>query len=270
MCVCVCVWTSGYVPFNATTAQDNRHLVRCLWRILQISSAVFSGVEVLQRNWYGTVCISVSFRSFWTGLVTHVPLLRLPLSRNHQRLRLQWAFAHHWRGKWLNVFSDESRFNLPYNDDRVSIRRYRGEWSLWSYIVERHNGHMSSVTVWEAVLYGMRSCILRIQRKLNANCYISEVLESSFRQLHILYFSMQCPATCGEDSTSHLRRTTAIASYMAIKFAGHVTHWTRLGYGCSSWSSSKPLLNVLWTRIQPGWVGGRFARNISFIPFHDA
>ena len=59
------------------------------------------------------------------GLVASMPLRRLPMSRDHQCLRLQWAReCHHWRAEWQNVvFSDESCFNMSYNDGRICVRR---------------------------------------------------------------------------------------------------------------------------------------------------
>ncbi|GFU25230.1 transposable element Tcb1 transposase [Trichonephila clavipes] len=58
------------------------------------------------------------------------PLRALPLKPTHRRLRLEWCHA---RGNWTAmewnqlVFSDESRFNLSSDDNRVRVRRPRGE-----------------------------------------------------------------------------------------------------------------------------------------------
>ena len=82
-------------------------------------------------------------------LVTRMPLRRLRLSRDHQRLRLQWARERrHWPAEWRNVvFSDESRFNMSYNDRRIRVRRYAGERNLRAYILQRHRGPTLSVMV---------------------------------------------------------------------------------------------------------------------------
>ncbi|KAJ4447930.1 hypothetical protein ANN_09939 [Periplaneta americana] len=115
-------------------------------------------------NGRGPVCVNGSSPSFGAGLVARMPLDRLPLSRNHQRLRLQWARErHHWHAEWQNVvFSDESCFNLSYTDSRIRVRRYRGERNLRACTVERHSGQTSSVMIWGAIGYNMRSRLLRI------------------------------------------------------------------------------------------------------------
>ncbi|KAJ4432412.1 hypothetical protein ANN_21031 [Periplaneta americana] len=107
-----------------------------------------------------------------------MPLRQLPLSRNHQRLRLQWARErYHWHVEWQNVvFTDESHFNLFYNDGRIRVGRYRGERNLRACIVERNSEQTPSAMVWDTIGYNMRSRHLRIQGNLNSNRYIREVL----------------------------------------------------------------------------------------------
>ncbi|GFX74798.1 transposable element Tcb2 transposase [Trichonephila clavipes] len=57
------------------------------------------------------------------------PLRGLPLTPTHRRLRLEWCYE---RGNWTAaewkhvVFSDESRFNLSSDDNRVRVWRPRG------------------------------------------------------------------------------------------------------------------------------------------------
>ncbi|GFS62151.1 uncharacterized protein TNCV_476991 [Trichonephila clavipes] len=58
------------------------------------------------------------------------PLRVLPLTPTHRRLHLEWC---HTRGNWTAVewnqvvFSDESRFNISSDDNRVRVWRPRGE-----------------------------------------------------------------------------------------------------------------------------------------------
>ncbi|GFT03039.1 transposable element Tcb2 transposase [Trichonephila clavipes] len=58
------------------------------------------------------------------------PLRVMPLTPTHRRLRLEWCRA---RGNWTAaewnqvVFSDEARFNLSRDDNRVRMWRPRGE-----------------------------------------------------------------------------------------------------------------------------------------------
>ena len=97
-----------------------------------------------------------------TGLVARMPLRQLPLSRDRQRLRLQWTGERrHWRTEWRNiVFLDESCFNMSYTDCRIRVRRYAGERNLRACILQRHRGPTPSVIVWGAIGYNMRSRLL--------------------------------------------------------------------------------------------------------------
>ena len=113
------------------------------------------------------------------GLVARMPLCRLPLSRDRQHLRLEGARERrHWRAEWRNVvFSDQSRFNMSYNDGRIRVRRYACERNLRACIIQRHIGPTPNVMVWSAIGYNMRSCLLRIEGNLNSNRYIREALQ---------------------------------------------------------------------------------------------
>ena len=129
---------AGTGPRNVTKARDDRHLIH-----LTVTDRTAS-TRVLSRRW--STCngfaSTVRRRLLRTGLVARLPLRRLSLSRDHQHLRLQWAREHrHWRAECRNVvFSDESRFNMSYNDGRICVRRYAGERNLRACILQRHRG----------------------------------------------------------------------------------------------------------------------------------
>ncbi|KAJ8893159.1 hypothetical protein PR048_005742 [Dryococelus australis] len=119
-------------------------------------------------TWYWTTqCVdlyasTVLRRLLRAGLVAHMPLCRLPLSRNHKRLRRQWAYeCRRWRA----------------NDNYIRVRRYRVDRNFAACIVERHSGQMLSVMVWGAIGYNMRSRLLRIEGSLNRNHYGRNFLE---------------------------------------------------------------------------------------------
>ena len=86
--------------------------------------------------------------------------------------------ARHWHAERQNVvFSDESRFNMSYNDGRIHVRHYAGECNLRACILQQHSGPMPSVMVWGTIGYNMRSHLLRIEGNLNCNRYIRKVLQ---------------------------------------------------------------------------------------------
>ncbi|KAJ8897004.1 hypothetical protein PR048_002350 [Dryococelus australis] len=115
---------AGTGPRNVTTARNDRHLVRMAVTDHTASSTV------LARHWSTATGVGLSASTvrrhlLQTGLVARIPLRRLPLSRNHKRLRLQWARERRrWCAEWQSVvFTDESRFNLSYCNGRIRVRR---------------------------------------------------------------------------------------------------------------------------------------------------
>ena len=115
---------AGTGPRNVTTARDDRHLVRMAVTDCTASSTVLS------RRWSTATGLGLSASTvrrclLRAGLVARMPLLRLPLSRDHQRLRLRCARERcYWRAEWRNVvFSEDSRFNMSNNDGRIRVRR---------------------------------------------------------------------------------------------------------------------------------------------------
>ncbi|GFV79111.1 transposable element Tcb2 transposase [Trichonephila clavipes] len=84
------------------------------------------------------------------------PLLVLPLTPTHRRLRLEWCRA---RGNWTAaewnqvVFSDESRFNLSSDDNRVRVWRPRVERLNPAFALQRHTSPTAGVMVWGAIAY---------------------------------------------------------------------------------------------------------------------
>ena len=117
-----------------TTARDDRHLVRMAVTDRTASSTV------LTLRWKTATGLDLSASTARRRLLraVRIPLRRLPLSRDQQRLRLQWTHERrHWRAEWRNVeFSDESRFNMSYNDGRKCVRRYAGERNLRAFILQ--------------------------------------------------------------------------------------------------------------------------------------
>ncbi|GFY14696.1 transposable element Tcb2 transposase [Trichonephila clavipes] len=69
------------------------------------------------------------------------PLRVLPMTPTHRRLRLEWC---HTRGNWTAVewnqvvFSDESRFNLSSDDNRVRVWRPRGKCFNSTFALQRN------------------------------------------------------------------------------------------------------------------------------------
>ncbi|GFY09062.1 transposable element Tcb2 transposase [Trichonephila clavipes] len=83
-------------------------------------------------------------------LGSRLPLRVLPLTPTHRRFRLEWCCT---RGNWTAVewnqvvFSDESRYNLSSDENRVRVWRTRGERLNPSFALQRHNAPTAGVMV---------------------------------------------------------------------------------------------------------------------------
>ena len=137
------------MPRNVTTAQDDPHVVRmattdCIVLSPRWNTAM--GVELSASKGHHQLLID--------GLVVRLSLRRLPLSINHQILRIQWARERrHWRSEWQNlVFSDKPRFKLPYNCGRICVRRYRCELHLRTCLVEQHSRRFGRHSIYYTIL----------------------------------------------------------------------------------------------------------------------
>ncbi|GFW02036.1 transposable element Tcb1 transposase [Trichonephila clavipes] len=114
-----------------------------------------------------------------SGLPARRPLLGLPLTQNHRRLRRQWCDERRmWVAKWNEVvFTEESRICLQHHDGQIRVWRHRVERMLNSCVVQRHTGPAPGIMVWGGIGYHSRTPLVRIAGTLNNQRYISEVLE---------------------------------------------------------------------------------------------
>ncbi|GFS94338.1 transposable element Tcb1 transposase [Trichonephila clavipes] len=105
------------------------------------------------------------------------PLLGLPLTQNHRRLRRQWCDERRmWVGEWNVVFTDESRICLQHHDGQIRVCRHRGDRMLNSCVMHRQTGPAPGIMVWDGIEYRSRSLLVRITGTLNSQRYISKVL----------------------------------------------------------------------------------------------
>ncbi|GFV29167.1 transposable element Tcb1 transposase [Trichonephila clavipes] len=113
-----------------------------------------------------------------SGRSASLPLLGLPLTQNHKRLRHQWWDERSmWVAEWIEVFTDESRICLQHHDGRTRVWKHRGERMLNSCVMHHHAGPAPVIMVWGGIGYHSRAPVVRISGTLNSQHYISEVLE---------------------------------------------------------------------------------------------
>ncbi|GFV74319.1 transposable element Tcb1 transposase [Trichonephila clavipes] len=107
------------------------------------------------------------------------PFRALPLTPEHRQLRLQWYQA---RSMWnvidwqKVVFSDESRFVLGTEDNRVRVWRRPGERYNSPHTVLHHTARTSGVMVWGTIAYDNRSTLIVMRGTLMSQRYVDDIL----------------------------------------------------------------------------------------------
>ncbi|GFX54639.1 transposable element Tcb2 transposase [Trichonephila clavipes] len=107
------------------------------------------------------------------------PFRALPLTPEHRQLRLQWCQARSmWNvPDWQKVvFSDESRFVLGTDDNRVRVWRRPGERYNSPHTVLRHTARTAGVMVWGAIAYDCRSTLFVVRGTLTGQRYVDDIL----------------------------------------------------------------------------------------------
>ncbi|GFW44772.1 transposable element Tcb2 transposase [Trichonephila clavipes] len=74
------------------------------------------------------------------------------------------------------VFSDESRFVLGTDDNRVRVWRCPGERYNSPHIVLRHTARTAGVMVWGAIAYDSRSTLIVMRETLTGQRYVDDIL----------------------------------------------------------------------------------------------
>ncbi|GFV51776.1 transposable element Tcb2 transposase [Trichonephila clavipes] len=74
------------------------------------------------------------------------------------------------------VFSDESRFVLGTDDNRVRVWRHPGERYNSSHTVLRHTARTTGVMVWGAIAYDSRSTLIMMRGTLTGQRYVDDIL----------------------------------------------------------------------------------------------
>ena len=241
-------------------------------------TAILSASTVLSLCWCTATGLDLSAstvhrRLLRTGLVARIPLCQLPLSIDHQCLRLPQAHEHHhWQAEWRNiVFLEESHFSMSYSDDCIHGQRYARESSLWVCILQGHRGPTPSVMVWGAIGYSMWSHVLHIEGNLNSNRYIREVLRPEVLPVlqatpHAIFQQDNALPHMARIVQSLLTKMTGITASLACTFARHVAHRTCMGYGWLATYSSESSSTYPWHFVDsytncmeghsPGWYPG--------------
>ncbi|GFT14485.1 transposable element Tcb2 transposase [Trichonephila clavipes] len=107
------------------------------------------------------------------------PFRALPLTPEHRQLRLKWCQSRSmWNvTDWQKVvFSDESRFVLGPDDNRVRVWRHPGERYNSPHTVLRHTARTAGVMVWGAIAYDSRSTLIVMRGTLMGQQFVDDIL----------------------------------------------------------------------------------------------
>ncbi|GFT88478.1 transposable element Tcb2 transposase [Trichonephila clavipes] len=132
----------------------------------------------------------------------------LPLTPTHRCLRMEWcpACGNCTAAKWNQVvFSDESRFHLSSDENRVRVWRPRGEHLNSAFDLQRHTAPTAGGMVWGAISYNTRSSLVLINDTMTAQRYVHDIL-----QLHVLSFMQRLPGVIfqQDNARSHTARVS--------------------------------------------------------------
>ncbi|GFT16418.1 transposable element Tcb2 transposase [Trichonephila clavipes] len=89
------------------------------------------------------------------NMVSRRPLRRLPMTPTHRRIHLEWCRApRDWIATEWNqvVFSDESRFNLSKDDNRVRVWRPCGKRLNPVFALQLHTASKAGVMAWDVIV----------------------------------------------------------------------------------------------------------------------
>ncbi|GFU60594.1 transposable element Tcb1 transposase [Trichonephila clavipes] len=135
-------------PPPCTTSREDRQIVRmAVTDRSDTSRTIAQHIESVSHH--SVSACTIRRRLQQSGLLARRPLLGLPLTQNHRRLRRQWCDERRiWAAEWNEiVFTDESRICLRHHDGWIRVWRHRGERMLNSCIMHRHTGPAPSIII---------------------------------------------------------------------------------------------------------------------------
>ncbi|GFW90700.1 transposable element Tcb2 transposase [Trichonephila clavipes] len=187
---------TGSGATRKTTRREDRRIVRqALVDPTMIRSTIRAdaGVAIVPQT--------ISRHLGETNLKSKRPFRALPLTPEHRQLRLQWCQARSMCNvtDWPKiVFSDESRFVLGADDNRVRVWRRPGERYNSPHTVLCHTARTAGVMVWGAIAYDSWSTLIVINGTLTGQRYVDYILRP-----HLGPFLNGIPGAIFEQDNAH-------------------------------------------------------------------
>ncbi|GFW33698.1 transposable element Tcb1 transposase [Trichonephila clavipes] len=164
---------TGSEATRKTTRREDRRIVRQALVDPTVTRSTIRadvGVEIIPQT--------ISRHLAEANLKSKCPFRALPLTPKHRQLRLQWCQARSmWNvTDWQKVvFSDESRFVLGTDDNRVRVWRLPGERTTPPTVL-RHTARTAGVMVCWAIAYDSRSILIVMRGTLTGQRFVDDIL----------------------------------------------------------------------------------------------
>ncbi|GFT82316.1 transposable element Tcb1 transposase [Trichonephila clavipes] len=167
-------WKSGSGATRKTTRREDRRIVR-----QALVDPTFTRSTIRADVGVAIIPQTISNHLAEAKLKSKRPFRAFPLTPEHRQLRLQWCQARSmWNVKdWQKVvFSDESRFVLGTDNNRVREWRRPGERYNSPHTVLRHTACTAGIMVWGSIAYDSRSTLIVMRGTLTGQRYVVDIL----------------------------------------------------------------------------------------------
>ncbi|GFT16905.1 transposable element Tc1 transposase [Trichonephila clavipes] len=150
-------------PPQCSTSREDRQIVCITVTDRSVTSRTMAQ-HIESVTHHSVSARTVQHRLLQSGLSARHPLLVLPLTQNHRRLRRQWCDERRmWAAEWKKVvFTEESRICLEHHDGRIRVWRHCGERMLNSCVMHCHTSPAPGIMVWGGIGYHSRTPLVHI------------------------------------------------------------------------------------------------------------
>ncbi|GFW68132.1 transposable element Tcb1 transposase [Trichonephila clavipes] len=165
---------TGSGSTRKTTRREDRRIVRQALvdpTVTRLTIRADVGVAIVPQT--------ISRHLAEANLKLKLPFRALLLTPEHRQPRLQWCQARSMKNvtDWQKVvFSDEFRFGLGTDDNRVRVWRHPGERYNSPHTVLRHTARTAGLMVWGAIAYDSRSTLIGMRGTLTGQRYVDDIL----------------------------------------------------------------------------------------------
>ncbi|GFX47807.1 transposable element Tcb1 transposase [Trichonephila clavipes] len=172
-------------PPQCTTSREDRHIVHMAKTDRSVTSRTIAQ-HIESVTHHSVSARTIRRRLQQSDLSARRPLLGLPFTQNHRRLRHQWCDERRMcAAEWNEVFTDESRICLQHHEGQIRVWRHRGERMLNSCVMHHHTGPAPGIM-------GLATAIFQQD---NARPHVTRIVQRFFvnHQIELLPWPARSP-----------------------------------------------------------------------------